>query len=321
MDLIDRYMNAIRRNLPRDKADDIVAELRDGLASRGEEREAALGRPLHPDEIKALIKGFGHPLLVASRYRRQQWLIGPDAFPFYLSVLRIVLALLVAGFAIVLAVNLVLNGQALLPALGAALGGLWTSVLLNLAIVTLVFVALERSGFPAGHVRRWDPGELPAVSDPRPGPWEAAIEVALSAGFLIWWSGLVHIPYAGAGPTFRIEPAPVFTQLYWPIFALAAARLVHNLVHWLRPRWTSVRIVLAALTTIAGLALLVLIYRAGHWAVIVPTGMPAAEAAKLEASLNLALRIGIVAAAVAWSVQALQGIYRLWRRRGQLAPA
>ena len=43
MDVIERYLGAIRRNLPRDKAEDIVAELRDVIASHVEDREARSG--------------------------------------------------------------------------------------------------------------------------------------------------------------------------------------------------------------------------------------------------------------------------------------
>src|SRR3982751_2179820 len=91
MDLLERYLNAIRRNLPARGAEDIVAELRDVLASRIEDREEALGRSLTAEEIEAIVKDFGHPLVVAARYRKQQWLIGPEVFPFYMSVMRIVL--------------------------------------------------------------------------------------------------------------------------------------------------------------------------------------------------------------------------------------
>ena len=66
MDLIDRYLTAIRWNLPRgSNADDILAELRDVIANRIEEREDALGRPLDEKEVGALLREFGHPLVVA----------------------------------------------------------------------------------------------------------------------------------------------------------------------------------------------------------------------------------------------------------------
>ena len=319
MDVIDRYLNAIRRNLPRDKAEDIVAELRDLLGSSVEEREAMLGRALSDEEVKAILKAFGHPLIVAARYRKQQWLIGPDIFPFYVSVLRIVLALVAAVLVVAAVAGILFSDRGPMPALLSVLGGWWVAVLVNVAMVTLIFAALERTGFPAEHLRRWDPAQLPEVEDKQPGPWESAIEVAFSAGFLLWWMGLIHIPFAG-GHGFRIEPAPIFAQLYWPILVLAALRLVHNLVQWLRPRWSLVRTALAGLTAVGGLALLAILYLAGHWAVIVPQGMDVARAAELEASVNLALRIAIVVAAVIWTFQALLGLYRRWRRAGGLRP-
>ena len=39
MDLIDRYLVAVRRYLPRPQQDDIVSELSDSLRSEAEERE------------------------------------------------------------------------------------------------------------------------------------------------------------------------------------------------------------------------------------------------------------------------------------------
>ena len=97
MDLIDRYLTAIRWNLPRAaNADDVIAELRDLIASRIEDREESLGRALTDKEISTLLRDFGHPLVVAARYGTQQHLIGPDLFPFYWFSLKVVLALSVA---------------------------------------------------------------------------------------------------------------------------------------------------------------------------------------------------------------------------------
>jgi hypothetical protein len=321
MNLVDRYIAAVRRNLPRDRAADISAELHDLIVSRIEDREAVLGRPLDEDETKAQLRDFGHPWVVAARYWKQQYLIGPDVFPFYLSVLRIVLAVVVAIFVVAATVNLLFNNEDLLHAIGQAFAGLWISALINVAIVTIVFVTLERAGFPAEHLRKWDPGNLAELKDPQPGPWKSAIEVALTIGLLLWWSGLFHIPYAG-GRDFHLVSSQVFITLYWPIFVLIAARLVHNLVQWLRPRWRMLRTALAALTTLGGLALLAFLYRAGQWVTVVSTGMPAAQAAQLQTSINLALKIAIVVTAIVWLFQALVATYRVTQaRRFSLSPA
>jgi hypothetical protein len=313
MELIDRYLNAIRRNLPRDRAHDITAELRDVIASHVEACEEGLGRALSPDEVKNFLKEFGHPLVVAARYRSQQYLIGPDAFPFYLSVLRIVLSVVAIALGVAAVANILFNHMSVLHALAQAVGSLWISALTSSAIVTIVFAVLERNGFPTDHVRDWNPAELPDVEDRQPGPWESAIEVAFSIVLLTWWGGLVRLPFSAGGSNFRIEAAPIFTTLYWPIFALIAARLVHNLVQWLRPRWRRMRVALAALTTVGGLILLAILYRAGQWATIVSTGMDAQQAAALQGSLNLVIKIVIAVTAIIWTLQFFQALYRVSR--------
>jgi len=315
MDLIDRYLHAVRWALPAAKADDIIAELRDDLVTRKEDREEALGRPLAKDEVSALLKEFGHPLIVAARYRPQQWLIGPDVFPFYLFVMRIMVLIIVGIDVAVGVARAVFSDQAPLQVLAQTWGSVWMSLLINLAIVTLVFAVMERSGFPAEHLRKWRPEQLPDIRDKRKSQWESMFEIAAGLVFILWWTGVIQFPFRSAGPDFRIEPAPVIFQLYWPILAVTAARLVQNLIEWLRPRWKAVRGALAVLTTVAGLGVLALIYQAGHWATIVSTGMPADKVAELDKALNLGLKIAIIVVGVIWVFQCLQVLWQLVRER------
>ena len=315
MDLLERYLHAVRWALPVAKADDIIAELRDVLTSRQEDREEALGRPLTADETGALIKEFGHPLVVAARYRPQQWLIGPDVFPFYIFVMRVVV-LVIVGIDVAIGISRALfTDQPPLQILGQTTGSIWMSLLINVGVLTIIFAVMERAGFPANHIKQWKPSQLPAITDKRKSAWEGALEFGGGVFFLLWWTGLIHLPYWSNEGGFRIEPAPVFAQLYWPILALVAVRLVQNAIEWLRPHWTIVRATLGALTTVAGLALLAIIYRAGHWATIVSTGMPADKVAELDTSLNLALKIAIVATGAVWAWQGVVVLWRVLRRR------
>ena len=91
MDLIDRYLVAVRRHLPRPLQKDIVEELAGNLRSEAEEAEQRLGRALTTDDQSALLKKQGHPWLVASRYLPQQYLVGPALYPYYRQALVIVL--------------------------------------------------------------------------------------------------------------------------------------------------------------------------------------------------------------------------------------
>jgi hypothetical protein len=87
MELLDRYLHAVKKFLPKEQQDDIVAELSDDLRSQMEDREAELGRPLTEAEQEAVLKAHGHPVIVAGRYRQDRrsvafgrQLIGPVLF-------------------------------------------------------------------------------------------------------------------------------------------------------------------------------------------------------------------------------------------------
>lgn len=266
-----------------------------------------------------MLKEFGHPLVVAARYRPQQSLIGPEVFPFYWFVVRL-LVLVILGIEIAAGAARALFGDE--PPLRIALQT-WASLPMSLiaivGVVTIVFAILERAGFPADHLRQWSPRTLPKVDDARKNIWESLFELSAGVIFIAWWIGLIHLPWTTGNPQFRIEPAPVFTALFWPILLLAAARLVQNLLEWVRPAWRLVNGALAVATTLLGLALIAMLYRAGQLAVIVPISMSAAKAAELSHGINLGLRIAIVVAGVAWAWQALAYLWQLARRRPSAA--
>jgi hypothetical protein len=139
MELLDRYLAAVRRNLPADEAADITEELRDVLLARAEEREAASGDADWP----ALLKEFGHPLVVAARYRKHQWLIGPELYPFYVHFMKVVALIVVAVTVAVASVKAVFGGDigALVPGL---MGSLWWAAVASVGSVTILFALIER---------------------------------------------------------------------------------------------------------------------------------------------------------------------------------
>ena len=309
MELLDRYLAAVRRNLPADEAADITEELRDVLLARAEEREAASGGA----DWSSLLKEFGHPLVVAARYRKHQWLIGPELYPFYVHFMKVIALIVVAVMVAVASVKAVFGGADIGGLVAGLLGSLWWAAVASVGSVTILFALIERYGGAERHFRHWNPRQLPDVSDKQPGPWESAFEVGLSVVFLLWWVGLFRLPDFAAGSSFRMEPAPIWNELFWPILALAAARLAYNLLVWLRPRWRLCRALLGAATAVGGILILVAVYRAGHWVTVVPTGIDADSAMGLQSSLHLALRIAIVAVGVIWAIGSVGELWRLAR--------
>jgi hypothetical protein len=310
MDLIDRYLAAIARRLPAAKADDIVAEIRDDLLTRQEAREDALGRPLDRKEIAALIKEVGHPLVVASRYRPRQYLIGPDAFPFFVATLRIAAIFLALAFAVTAASSVVFGHADIADALGRAMSNLFSSAMLAFGTVAAVFYALERTGFPAEHLDKWRPQDLPEVKDKQPNVWGSAFEVAIGVYFILWWCGLVPFPtYNGNVKGLILTPDPIWTTIWWPVLALMVARLVFNLIQWLRPRWKAVLAMLAVATAAGGLGLAYVIYQAGHWLTASGT-LPADKLAQIDRGVNIGIHWAIV---VVGAILVLQGVQEVWR--------
>jgi hypothetical protein len=88
MELVDRYLQAVKFWLPKQQKDDILAELSADIRAQIEDRESVLGRALTQPEIEDILKQRGRPCLVASRFRPQESLIGPVLYPIYLFCLK-----------------------------------------------------------------------------------------------------------------------------------------------------------------------------------------------------------------------------------------
>src|SRR5258708_28882674 len=94
MDLLERYLQAVRTYLPTSQQEDILKELGENLRAQMEDKETELGRPLSEDELADILKKHGHPLLVATRHRQSRHLIGSTLVPFYLLAMNFILSIL-----------------------------------------------------------------------------------------------------------------------------------------------------------------------------------------------------------------------------------
>lgn len=171
MNILNTYLEEIHRHLPPQKREDIIAEIRSVLIDMIEERNPNPG--VEPDEatIKAVLREYGPPRKVARQYGSQQHLIGPQTFPVYLQVLKIVLivvaALNVLGV-IVAVVSGSIGDSGLFVAILETLGGLFSSLFTAFGIVTLSFILIERFAAQELQVELeedWSPDDLAKVED------------------------------------------------------------------------------------------------------------------------------------------------------------
>jgi hypothetical protein len=316
MELIDRYLAAVRSNLPAGRADDITAELRGELLDRIEAREAALGRPLDQSETGALLKSFGRPIVVATRYRDHQQLIGPEVYPFYLHALRVVAVITLAVFFFSAIVPILTGNADFARAAARGFSKAWSALFTAFAIVTMLFAVMERTGAPRAWLSNWQPEQLPDTAQRKKSPWELPFDFGASLWLLLWMLGVIPITADYTRNGMHIEPAAVWMQFYWPILGIVVVRLGLNLVDWLRPAWLRLRTLLGMTLALGELALISLLLARGPWAIVTATTSSAEQAVRAGVGINIAIRAVLTVALMVAGVRLFLGVYWLVMRRG-----
>ena len=256
MDLLDRYLQAVKKHLPWKRQDDILAELRANMESQLEDKEAELGRPLTQGEAEDWLRQMGSPVMVAARYQPQQYLIGPIFFPMYIYVLRLALLWALLIYTIVNAVVIpftapttasVIDLVVRVPGFLIAVAG-W---------VTLVFAALEFAAtrYPekcppiAGLSGAWSPSSLPPLEKAdegfgKPRSYTHAVaEVVFGFIALVWLLLIPKHPFLLLGPGVAFlsaspfQLASIWWTFFWWIVALNAVQLAWRCINLLRGAW------------------------------------------------------------------------------------
>lgn len=250
MDMLEDYLRAVSRLLPKAKREDIIAELRDEILTRIESRESELGRTLTPDETEALLREIGHPIVVAARYRDEpQYSVGPALYPFWFFAVRLAVILEIVISAIVFFGRIV-GGANPAQAFGTALGSGITGVMTLIGFATIAAWIIERKGISIDYFKTWRVRDLRFLDFPiwdwgdisdsfdkwqRGAPYRTQARAydayhgwnlrqssagrgvgAIVAGvvFILWWVGIL---------SFGLRPLPVdYASLHVDPGALAA---------------------------------------------------------------------------------------------------
>jgi hypothetical protein len=248
IELIDRYLQAVRFWMPRTKRqEDLLAELGEDLRSQVEAREDELGRNLEQAEVSEILKRCGAPMVVASRLGPQRYLIGPALYPIYAFVLKMVLLwMLVPLFIFVLGPINFANSGDWGSAMATTTANLWTALFLSAGIITLVFVALERTATLNGKngagvlACKWDPLKLPPLQkkERKPTFVQAFSELVFNVFGFVWLLLVPHHHWMVLGPAAAfLAPAPMWHTYYFACVFLAGAAIVRLGVVVARPQW------------------------------------------------------------------------------------
>ena len=276
MDILDRYLQAIGEYLPAASKDDTLAELRANLLALIEDREEQLGRRLNEDELIEIIRNHGRPIVVASRYRPQQSLIGPEVFPFYLLALRRSLPLVILFYVCAQAVSLLFqdHGRADIgAAIGAAVVHLPGTLFVFWGVMTAVFMGIEWAcrHYGTSISQQWDPRDLPRVEKNQgkaPSLVGGIADLIVSAVMLLWLLAIPTRPFLILGPGVeylknqQIGFTPQWHTFYWQIIGLLTAQLVLKAVMVGIRRFGTWRKVLDLVVHALGLGILAVMVRA-----------------------------------------------------------
>lgn len=319
MKLLDRYLYEVRRYLPAAQQDDIIAEISDAIQSEFEEREAQLGRPLTDAEAAEIVKAFGHPKVVASRYQPAQYVIGPEIYPFYWYTLKISIAAVLA-LELLGALIVALLSPAPLPTFLKNIAIVWPTIFIVFGVVTFIFAALERTGSSSTVVAKlgianWNPRRLPPPSTGEVSRFSLLFEALANILFMLLLLDflplrrVVGFVINASGGEKALSPLAL-TPNWHPflVLAFAAATLIviQDAVLFISPARTKLRAVaMLVANLLMAIGACLILPSHSFVALVHPATQPYVLAVQ---ALNQTTYIGLIVLAVAFAVAAALNI-------------
>ncbi len=314
MDLIERYLQALKFALPSKQRDDIIKELRDSILSQVEEKEAEVGHPLTEEEQVELLKKLGSPVHLASRYRKQEYMIGATMFPIYWKVLKASLGLaflVLVGASVATAAA----GKPLMESLGVLFR--YPSVaLLTFAWITLAFSALEFFGAKYRLKDTWDPRKLPPLvkESPRKSQFELIAELLIQTIFSVWWLAGLHYQYLILGPgSAFLRLGPIWRTLYPLLVVMVVVNLALTASMLIWPLWAKGRML--SQLVMNALSLVVVYFLITAPDLFIAVDPSAAKLQGLVKTINYWTHIGLQITAVVIVIKMVVEIVKLVGRK------
>jgi hypothetical protein len=190
MDLLDRYITAVGKNLPIKNRGDIQTEIRSTLEDMLEDRSQKAGRPVDEAMLVEVLKAYGAPEKVAATYSKERYLIGPRLYPLFILVIKIVFIVLSALAAVGLGVAAVAAPISLqtIKTVGTAFLQYGGALMTALGNIVLIFAILERllpekamDGLEVDSAKEWDPRVLMKEPEPDMVPmWEPVLSIVVT---------------------------------------------------------------------------------------------------------------------------------------------
>jgi hypothetical protein len=168
IELVDRYVAEIGKDLPRKTRLDIEAEILTAIEDMLAERCRKTGKAVDEEMIVEVLKEYGAPHQVAASYQPERYVIGPKLYPSFLTVVQVVLPILAALALVKLGVSLGQSGtgfEDIFEAIFLGIAGFIGSAFTALGAMLVLFAVVERT-LPEFKEKagEWDPRRLPAIN-------------------------------------------------------------------------------------------------------------------------------------------------------------
>jgi hypothetical protein len=318
-DLLERYLYAVGRHLSARSKNDTLEELRANLLAEMDDRAEVLGRPLTEVEEAEVLRGHGHPSIVAARYQPQRSLIGPEIFPAYWYTMGKALPWVI-GLVVLSRVIEAIYGPPQEHVIVDLMGRLFSVLFYFFSWMTLAFAGIDfvLRLYPKKLTLHadWDPRKLPKIEPESKGhlPKNPVAELILSTLGFLWLLALPGHPYLFLGPgawyvkQLPFGLTPVMHTFYWAVVWLNGLQLVLKsvaLLRTVRPWRRTMKFVEQGV----GLVPLVILLRASEYVVLVRPATDPGQA-QLVAALNLWIYRGLQVLA---TIVALKLLWNAWR--------
>lgn len=300
MNLIDRYVAEVGKRLLLVKGrKDIENELRSTLEDMLEERAQKAGEPADEAMQMELLKEYGAPGRVAETYNPNPYLIGPRIFPFFMFILKIVVAAVTLGLTIATGIQIMsaspMTALDLLSTIGKGLLNIVSACIAAFGNLALVFALIERyapaSEFKMDEEKEWDPAAL--KKEPEPDDvkiWEPMLAIVftfIALSIFNFNPQLIGIYYLD-GNKWHVLPLLSEAFFRWlPLMNIAwVAEIVLNGMLLRSGKWTTSTRLVSIATKLFQMVILGLLIAGPSILALTPDSLQAAGVNDLEA-LNI----------------------------------
>lgn len=324
MNLIDLYINAVIAKLPQERKADAAEELRAKI-------NGMLPADPSEEDVRKVLQDLGDPQLQAKNYdTRQRYLIGPDYYDNYISILKLVIGILITVMALVTVLTWIISPpdggivQFFTDLFTAMLGGAVQAA----TWVTVIFVIMERSkvAIPPIQAHGWTVDDL--SKDKSKGVMIKRSDVFVSIFFTITFTAILYFRpellsfYYRSGGSYAIVPIFDLERLqdFMPlIIIIALLELVISIWKIINRRWNlSLAIANAVRYSVGMVFWLVMLW---NRAIINPDFASEVSqhtrfsAASIDRSLEITVWVIIAATVVSWISESIRPFVKLAKNK------